>query len=407
MSETLVIRLRADAAAQASWVIVDANGARSGALQGGPVADALAATQQRSVLLLLPGSDVTLAEPELPVRGGARLAQAVPFALEEQLASDLDDLHFAVGTRATGAAAVPVAVVARASMDRWLGACVDAGIRPDAAYADSMAVPPTAGGTTLLLDGSMLYVRRHDALPYVLDTEAPEEAVSLVVGDTPEDTGALVFYASPADYERHRDAIEGLRAHSTSLQVKLMPDGPLPLLAAQATHGAGVNLLQGPYAASSSLAVNMKRWRLPIGLAAAVALTFVASHAVAGWQLHRAERALDAQITQVFQQALPGQKMIDPRAQMQGMLGGAGGQSALLPAISALSRALGGSPQSKVQAISCRAGVVDLRLSAPSVSALDAITQAMLAAGFQAELQSATPRGATTEGRLVVKVAQS
>ena len=148
MSETLVIRLRADAAAQASWVIVDANGARSGALQGGPVADALAATQQRSVLLLLPGSDVTLAEPELPVRGGARLAQAVPFALEEQLASDLDDLHFAVGTRATGAAAVPVAVVARASMDRWLGACVDAGIRPDAAYADSMAVPPTAGGTT-------------------------------------------------------------------------------------------------------------------------------------------------------------------------------------------------------------------------------------------------------------------
>jgi general secretion pathway protein L len=186
-----------------------------------------------------------------------------------------------------------------------------------------------------------------------------------------------------------------------------MPDGPLPLLAAQATQGAGVNLLQGPYAASSSLSMNLKRWRLPIGLAAAVVLVFVASHAITAWQLHRAERALDAEIAQVFQQALPGQKMIDPRAQMQGMLGGAGGQSALLPALSALSRAIGSAPQSKVQAISCRAGVVDLRLSAPSVTALDAITQAMLAAGFQAELQSATPRGATTEGRLVVKVAQS
>src|SRR5512143_577888 len=102
MSETLVIRLRADDAAQASWMIVDANGARSGALQSGPVADALTAAQQRSVLLLLPGSDVTLAAPELPMRGGARLAQAVPYALEEHLASDLEGLHFAVGSREPG-----------------------------------------------------------------------------------------------------------------------------------------------------------------------------------------------------------------------------------------------------------------------------------------------------------------
>jgi general secretion pathway protein L len=407
MSETLVIRLRAADAAQASWLIVDANGARSGPLQSGPVADALGAAQQRTVLLLLPGGDVTLAAPELPVRGASRIAQAVPFALEEQLASDVEGLHFAVGTRETGAAAVPVAVVARATMDRWLGACADAGIHPDAAYADSMAVPATPGGTTLLLDGSALYVRGRDALPYVLDTESPTDALALVVGESPEDTGGLTFYASPADYERYRDAIEGLRAHSTSLQVKLMPDGPLPLLAAQATHGAGVNLLQGAYAASSSIAAGLRRWRLPAALAAAVALVFVASHAITAWQLHRDEKSLDAQITQVFQQALPGQKAVDPRAQMQGMLGAAAGQSALLPTLSAVSHAVAGSPQSRVQAVSCRAGVVDLRLTAPSVSALDAIKQSLQSSGLNAELQSATPRGTSVEGRLVVRIAQS
>jgi len=89
MSETLVIRLRAADEAPASWLIVDANGARSGPVQSGPVADALGAAQDRRVVLLLPGSEITLAEPELPVRGAARLAQAVPFALEEQLASDV------------------------------------------------------------------------------------------------------------------------------------------------------------------------------------------------------------------------------------------------------------------------------------------------------------------------------
>ena len=43
MSETLVIRLRAAEEAPASWLIVDANGARSGPVNSGPVADALGA----------------------------------------------------------------------------------------------------------------------------------------------------------------------------------------------------------------------------------------------------------------------------------------------------------------------------------------------------------------------------
>ncbi|MFO1394251.1 MAG: type II secretion system protein GspL [Steroidobacteraceae bacterium] len=407
MSETLVIRVRASDAAQASWVIVDANGARSGPLQSGPVADALSAAQQRSVILLVPGADVTLAEPELPVRNTSRLAQAVPYALEEQLASDVEDLHFAVGPRPAGSANVPVAVVAKATMDRWIGACADAGIQPDAAYADSSAVPVTAGGTTLLLDGATLYVRRHDALPYALDTGSPEDAIALAVGESAGETGHLVFYASPSDYERHRELIEGLRTRAESLQVKLMPDGPLPLLAAQATGSNGVDLLQGAYASQGSVAAGLRRWRLPAALAAGIVLVYVVGHAITAVQLHRAERALDAQMAQVFQQAMPGQKAVDPRAQMQGMLGGAAGPSALLPTLSALSHAVAGSPQTQVQAITCRAGVVDLRVNAPSVGALDGLKQSLQSAGLNAELQSATPRGGTVEGRLVVRLAQS
>jgi type II secretory pathway component PulL len=72
MSETLVIRLRAAEDAPASWLIVDSNGAASGAVQSGPVADALNLSVGRRVVLLLPGSDVTLAQPELPLRGGAK-----------------------------------------------------------------------------------------------------------------------------------------------------------------------------------------------------------------------------------------------------------------------------------------------------------------------------------------------
>ena len=46
-----------------------------------------------------------LMEPELPAKAGAKLAQMVPYALEEQLAEDIDDLHFAIGRRGAAEAA--------------------------------------------------------------------------------------------------------------------------------------------------------------------------------------------------------------------------------------------------------------------------------------------------------------
>jgi general secretion pathway protein L len=414
MAETLVIRLRAADDAPASWLIVDGSGARSGPVLSGPVADALNLADGRSVTLLLPASDVTLAEPELPLRGGARIAQAVPFALEEQLASEVEALHFAVGAKRTGAAGTPVAVASRNLMDRWQAACDAAGIHPDAALVDAVAVPVSPGACTLLLDEGMLFVRRPDSLPYALDANPLDAALELALGrdaEVDDESGSatqenVVFYASPADYEQHHDAIEGLRSRTATLQVKLLPEGALPLLASQAVSAADVNLLQGPYAARSSLSTRLRAWRLPAALAAALALVFIGNQGFSIWKLRQAEKKLDADIAAVLSAALPGQKVIDPRAQMEGVLArAAGGGGALLPAISALAQAMAQSPQARVESISFRGNVLDLRLTAPSVEAIDAIKQSMAAGGgITAELQSATPRGQVVEGRLQVRV---
>jgi len=408
MSETLVIRLRAAEEAPASWLIVDANGARSGPVHSGPVADALGLAQERRVVLLLPGSEVTLAEPELPMRGGARFAQAVPFALEEQLASDVELLHFAVGTRAVGAAGTPVAVVSRATLERWLAQVDAAGIELAAAYADSLAVPAAGAGLTLLLDDGALYVRRADSLPYVLDAEPLDGALELVLGAGvgEAETGEHVtFYSGTAEYERQRGIIEGLRSRTATLQVKLLPDGPLPLLAAQAVTGAGVNLLQGTYAPRSSLGNRLRQWRLPAALAAALALLFIGSQAATWWQQSRKERALDAEIAQVFAQALPGQPVVDVRAQLQGALGSAGGAgNGLLAAMSALAQAMAQAPAARIEAVSFRGNALELRLTAPTIESLDGIKQGMSRDGIQAEIQSATPRGQVVEGRLQVRL---
>src|SRR5256884_98482 len=114
MADWLLLRLPRAAGEPASWLIADARGAPAGPAQGGPWTLAAARAPGRRVCALVPGADVLLAEPEIPVKAGAKLQQLVPYALEEQLADDIDDLHFAIGKRAGDSARAPVAVVARA-----------------------------------------------------------------------------------------------------------------------------------------------------------------------------------------------------------------------------------------------------------------------------------------------------
>jgi general secretion pathway protein L len=413
MSETLVIRLRAHEDAPASWLLVDSNGARSGPVQSGPVADALALAADRRVVLLLPGAEITLAEPELPMRAGSKLAQAVPFALEEQLASEVEGLHFALGTRQPSAVGTPVATVARALMDRWIGVVEAAGIHPNAAYSDATAIPSAPNACTLLLDEGMLYVRRADALPYVLDAQPLNAALSLALGPTEATEGEMppakehvTFYASAQEYEAQRDTIEGLRSATETLQVKLLPEGPLPLLAANALAAPSVNLLQGSYGTNVGLVSRLRAWRLPAALAAGLLLVFFVAQGMQLWQLSREAKRLDGQIAQLVAQLLPGQPVVDARAQIQGVLGNSsgGGASALLPTLSALAYAMAQAPQGRVEALSYRGDAMDLRVVAPSVEVLDGIKQTMASRGMTVELQSATPRGDVVEGRLQVKV---
>jgi type II secretory pathway component PulL len=121
--------------------------------------------------------------------------------------------------------------------------------------------------------------------------------------------------------------------------------------------------------------------------------------------LSRTEKQLDAEIAEVFAQVLPGQPIVDARAQMEGLLGaGARAPGTLLPAVAVLASAVAEVPNARIEALSFRGNALDLRLVAPSVEALDGIKQAMGRSGVDAELQSATPRGEVVEGRMQLRL---
>ncbi|HET7922784.1 MAG TPA: type II secretion system protein GspL, partial [Gammaproteobacteria bacterium] len=138
MAETLFLHL--PAADQAvGWLPVDTLGNRIGRVQQGGLTDAAAAARGRRLRVLVPGVHISLLRTSVPTRNPQKLLQAVPFALEDLLAEDIESLHFAIGPR--DADGCSVAVLQRARLEQWLQQLADAGLKADELIPDMLALP--------------------------------------------------------------------------------------------------------------------------------------------------------------------------------------------------------------------------------------------------------------------------
>ena len=68
------------------------------------------------VVVLVSGADGLLTRVSIPGSSRQKLLRAVPYALEEQLSEDVDNLHFALGTTLEDEG-WPVAVIRKQFMD--------------------------------------------------------------------------------------------------------------------------------------------------------------------------------------------------------------------------------------------------------------------------------------------------
>lgn len=387
MNQSLVLRL----SDPPCWVITGADGGRIGPVATGSLPDAAPIAAERPLVVIAPGASVTLARPELPVKGGAKLAQVVPYAMEELLAGEVEQFHFGIGqTDATGRTLV--AALRREEMRGWIEALRGAGLEPNAVVPDTLCVPDNPGKTVAVIDSGQLLVRAPGGLPVALDAEPLTEAFALA-GLEGEDRH-VQLYVSQHDWQRSREMIEALREVTGSLDLQLLPDGALPLLAAGAVRADALSLMQGEFAARTGWRAEWARWRI----AAFVGLAALALHlGVRGYDLARlnAERQrLDAAIEQAARIALPDVERIeDARAQVAQRLGGGGAADpeGLLAVLAAVGGALAGGPGPTVESLGWRDHALELQMTAPDTDSFARFSQAIAARGFTADVASAVP----------------
>src|SRR6266566_522933 len=286
MADWLLLRLPRASGEPASWLVADARGAPAGPPQDGPLTLAAPRAAGRRVCVLVPGADVLLAEPDVPVKAGAMLHPG--------------------------------------------------GIEPEAIYADSELLPHNPGQAVVLLEEDAVFVRSPGASPVTLPADALAEALEIAQsGADGAATGArgLILYTGAAEWQRHSAQIEAARAHFDGIKIQLLTGGPLALFAQQLPAVTPINLLQGAYAPTAARAVGLRAWRV----AAILLVSLIGLH-LAGklgelQLLKNREHQVDASIRDTFHTAMPGDpNTLDARRRMEQRLNAArGAGGGLLP----------------------------------------------------------------------------
>lgn len=415
MAEFLVIRLGVDREQAASWIAVDSNGTRTSQPVTGPLASAARDVADRNVIVLVPATTVLTTAVNIPVKGGSRLRAALPFALEEQLADDIENLHFAAGER-RDSGQVPVAVVARQQMSEWLEQLDEAGLSASRIVPENYGLARIPGTMSLIAAEDQIIFNDGADNEFVMQGAKPSDALAVAGALEEADNedrapGHLLVYCLQDAEERFQHDWNALRHELASVDINLLPDGVLPRLAVTVAAGNGINLLQGRYGAKTEIGALFRPWRYAAILFLALGVLVFGGKVADYYRLTQEEVALKAQFEQVYRSIRPNdqREVVDPVATVNSVRRGLGAPTALqvlLPSLLQLGQAVQQNETAKIEAISYRAGVIDVRLTAPDVATLDKIQKAVSSSGrFSAAIQSTDQVGDKINSRIQIREA--
>jgi len=402
MAEFVVIRLGRDHDPLVEWIVADDNGTRRSQPFRGTLAECAAQVQSRPIIVLLPATEALTTTVNLPTRSGAKLNAALPYALEEQVAADVDSMHFAAGDKRDSGIR-PVAAVAREQLDLWLSQLEEADIQAWKLVPEVYGLARIPGTMSVLIDDDYILFNDGEDTEFVLQGANPSDAL-VVSGHLtdrtddapPEPSGHLIVYCNAADEERLSHDWIALRLELHSVDINLLPDGALPRLAVTVAGGQGVNLLQGRYGPKADYGSWLRPWSKAAMLLLALLIAGFVGKGVDYYRLSQEEAALREQFAQEYGLISPGDNraVADPVAAVNSIkrsLGTGTAPQIFLPSIRELSAAIAKNSSAQVETVSYRSGVVDVRVTSQDDETVVNIQKAISASGrFEARILSSS-----------------
>ena len=417
MNITYFIQIGAKDGGPCRWARFNGTAA-VGSVSHGPLEDALEAAQGQSVVIFPPATDITLTTVDALSRNRRQLATAIPYMLEDELAEDVENLHFSIHEKSTDGKLL-CSVIARTKIGMLIEALHGLEFKSVSVVPFSLCVPFEQDEWTLFIDDGTAILRTSPVRAIAVDTGSAALVLESLVD----------AFHQENEVERERVPLIRLYDFRTEPKPILSDDqqiaavvesvetphgeGAALILAAQNWFGRSdpVNLLQGDYLVSNQISDHFRKWAVAASLAGISVLLMLASKGIDNAQLAGESDMLDNQIRALYLEAFPGDEIKgnpvgEMRKRMSKLKGSSSGpgETAFLRLMAVGGRHLLVSPESTIVSLRFRNSALEIDIETNSIDVLETLQRKIAAEAVGVELKSVTSSGGKVRGRLLLSM---
>ena len=300
MNEYLIVRLSNNTGSAIQWIVWSEQQKEviaSGELADWEAISELAAyAEHRRTIVLLSAASLVLTEVEIPAGASRQFVGMLPFLLEDDLAQDVEQLHFSILNKSAGKA--QICAVEKVWLEKSLLSLRDIGCQVQSVLPDVLALPEVEGIAAVELDDQWLLKKTPYSGVSVNREWLPIIAQSDWVKDGDNYLPLTAFSELP-----------DLQLAEEQQWVNGEPHLVMQLLAEHAILSK-VNLLTGAFKPKSSFSRYWKVWQ-KVAIAAVVLMAVVITDHLLTIQKYESQAQIyRAESERIFRQALPGKTKI-------------------------------------------------------------------------------------------------
>lgn len=268
-----------------------------------------------NVVLFVPTDDVLAVTCEVPGRNTNQIRRAVPYAVEEFIADDIDTMHVACAELRRGEP-VNALIATRERVRQWLSGVSETGAAPGYMTADALALARDDDRVVALIDGDRVLLRAGSQIASV-DRPNLVTALGALRGGLGEQAALQVVNGVLSDAE-----LRGGGFATDEVEHLVLDQSLLGYLASEFEAGQGINLLQGDFTVLRRSRGVWARWRsvaAAAGVWLAIGLGFLFAQGI--WANHHADR-LHSQAVELYREIFQVERVVgNPADRMRRQLG--------------------------------------------------------------------------------------
>jgi type II secretion system protein L len=359
-----------------------------------------------TLVCIAPAAAVSLRKVRFDSHERKILRQTIPYALEEDLVDDVDDIHFALGTPTEDR--VPLALVKREPLQAWLHELREQALDVQQLIPELQLLPLVNKGWTLLVADGQWLLRYCESEGFAMEADNARLAMQLLLDEADELPESLQLYCPS---EQQSAVVQQLPEMLRGI-VQWHGDDYWQLIAAgyrqqSATRAGLINLLQGEFALNLPWQKWWKHWRLVAVLLVAAIMVHLLATFTRMQVLEARNIELRTEIETTYRSVVPRGAVMDPERQLRRLLNTLKGSNSegFIVLFDPVGRELSSIQGLSLQSLNYTEKQAEIRLTvlANSFDDVETVRARLEKRGLNAALEGSNAEGDKTRARLRIR----